>query len=403
MTSAIRLSVMDRDYLAAVDGLATRAERYATAYAYGDYFSLLHALGRGEDAWSGFGRFAAAFDGPDIWYSALVGHRREGMTEEKVRTWLRQPQIRDARFRSQRFALGYAILFNMTDRLPPADLGELVAELEGRPEARIDEDGYSLARPHPLDPSNVELLSPAAFRADSVERPPVGTPVKSDLAYFGAAVADLRHDNFASAVERFIAMADYYPIDRYTHSYVLPYFAEAVAETGDTIGLERYLEQLEGADASFDNLLAQAFFAGARDDADAALALVERAFRYRPAIWQRPVFSTYQYVEACEWLYAKTKDPRFRELLIDWAAKRQIMQPTDAWAYALEYTYVRDEERRTRALAMTMYLDPLSARIKAATPAERDKARAWGQENNPFLRTGDVSDDHLIAGLNPSF
>jgi hypothetical protein len=399
MTSSVRLWVMESNYFAAAEELGWRAERYPSAYSYGDYFSFLHALGSGEDAWNGFAQFAAAFDGADVWYSALVGHRREGMTQEKLRAWLRQPQIRDARFRSQRFALGYAILFNATDRIPPADLGELVAELEGAPEARIDEDGYSLARPHPLDPSQVELLSPSTFRA--VERPPVGTPIKSDLAYFAAAFADLRHGNFAEAVEGFIAMADYYPIDRYTHSFVLPYFAQAAAETGDAIGLERFLEQLEGAGESFDNLLAQAFFAGARDETDEALALVEKAFRYRPAIWTRPVFSTYQYAEACEWLYAKTEDPRFLDLLLDFAAKRQTMQPTDAWAYALEYAYTHNDERRTRALAMTMYLDPLSTRIKGATPTEQDKARAWGNENNPFLRSREPADEQLVVGLNP--
>jgi hypothetical protein len=401
MTSAFRLSVLDGDYFTAVEELARRAERYPSSYAYGEYFTFLHAVGSDDDAWSGFSQFAGAFDGADIWYSALVGQRREGMTEEAARAWLRQPEIRDARFRSQRFALGYAILFNTTDRLPPADLGELVAELEGVPEARIDSDGYSTARPHPLDPSGFELLGPANFRLGRAERLPEGTPIKSDLAYFAAAFASLSHNDFAKAVEEFTAMADRYPVDKYTHSFVLPYFARAAAETGDAIGLERYLK-LQEAESGFDYLLARALFAGARDEADEALALVERALRHRPWTGERPIFSTYQVAEAYEWLHVKTKDPRFLELLLDWVVKRQIMQPTDAWAYALEYAYSGSEERRTRALAMTLYLDPLSERIKSATAAELDKARAWGNENNPFSHRRDEPDENLIASVNPA-
>jgi hypothetical protein len=158
ITSAIRLRILDGDFEAAAAGSLFRARRYPSAYPYRDYLSFLHAMGRGEEAWRGFLQAATAFDLPQIWVSALVGHRRDGRSEQEVRSWLQQPEIRDATFRARRFALGYAILVNATDRLPPADLGELVVALEGEAEAHIDVDGVSLLRPHPIDPSASELV-----------------------------------------------------------------------------------------------------------------------------------------------------------------------------------------------------------------------------------------------------
>ena len=63
----------------------------------------------------------------------------------------------------------------------------------------------------------------------------------------------------------------------------------------------------------------------------------------------------------------------------------QAVHPTMAWAYAMEYAYAPTADRRLRALAMTLYLDPKSQRIATATAADRRAAEAWGKGHNPFL------------------
>jgi hypothetical protein len=92
----------------------------------------------------------------------------------------------------------------------------------------------------------------------------------------------------------------------------------------------------------------------------------------------------YQFAEACEWLYQDTGDPRFVAELLDWARKQQAVQPIVAWAYSMEYDYERPGAARTRALAMTEYLDPGSPRITKASQAERAAAKAWLDERPPF-------------------
>jgi hypothetical protein len=92
----------------------------------------------------------------------------------------------------------------------------------------------------------------------------------------------------------------------------------------------------------------------------------------------------YQYAEACEWLYDDTGDPRFVAELLEWARRQQTVQPMMAWSYSMEYEYEKPGAERTRALAMTEYLDPASPRIAKASKAERAAAKAWLDEHPPF-------------------
>jgi hypothetical protein len=179
-------------------------------------------------------------------------------------------------------------------------------------------------------------------------------------------------------------MADHYSIEHYP----LAYFAFAAAKSGDPEKLEAYVISLNnpsnGEPPSFDQVLAKAFFAGQRKDADTALKSLREAVRVRPYTDDRPVMTEYQYAEACEWLYQDTGDPRFVTELLDWTRKQQSVQPTFAWIYSMQYEYERPGAARTRALAMTQFLDPASPRISKATPSERVAARAWLEEHAPF-------------------
>ena len=404
MSANIRLDILAGRYAEAADASLGRARRYPGAYPYRDYLSFLHAFGYDEAAWEGFSQVASSFDNAQAWVAALVGHRREGSSEAQIREWLKKPGIRDARFRGNRFALRYAVLVNASDHEPPRDLGALVEELEGEPVAWIDSEGY-LARPHPQDPTGIEVLPPSSFAAGAPS-PAEGTRVKSEFAYFGAAYASIQHGELDAAVEELVEMAARYPIETAEYSYVLPYLAWAAAKTGDEIEFERYVMANGGYDVRFDTFLARAFFAAVKaKDPVLARDLLVRALPRHPYTDNRPVLIEYQYAQACEWLFRETRDEAFRDLLLAWVKSQQAVQPTHAWPYAMEYVYARDAERRLRALAMTLYLDPASPRIAPATAAERRAAAVWGEKHNPFLpesSSGELEETESIAWSAPT-
>lgn len=379
MGSRVRLELIANDFPRAISDLFANASRYSDAYAYRDYLSFLHAFGQHDAAWHAFAQLDASFDLPQVWVSALVGHRMAGTDGREISAWLLRPEIRDARFRAQQFAPYFAVLWYATDRDPPPDLGTLVEELQGPPVGHIDVDGVTLLVPHPLDPKGLMSVSASPFRANHRLKLPPDTPIKSDLAYFADAYAALRAGHYDTAVDRFAAMADHYPIE----GYPLGYFAYAAAKSGDKQQLAKYLDTLKH-DPGFDYWLARAFFAGIGKDAQGARDALQLAIRKRPSTDYRPIMSEYQYAEACEWLYQETQDPRFVLDLLSWVRGIQVSQPTQAWPYAMEYSHAPQVAARTRALAMTRYLDPKSKRIQNASRDELRAADAWFRDNNPF-------------------
>lgn len=394
MASQIRLDILAGRYHRAADESLARARRYPSAYAYRDYLSFLHAFGLGEAAWSGFSQVASSFDNAQVWVSALVGQRRDGLSEPQIREWLKRSGIRDAKFRGTRFALRYAVLVNASDHEPPRDLGSLVEALEGEPEAWIDSDG-NLTWPDAVDQNSFHFLLPSSF-AGGRPREPKGTRVKSEFAYFGAAYAAIHYGDFDAAVKELDEMAAHYPIERQNYSYAVPYLAWAAAKTGDMIGFEKYVAAHGDLVGRFDFLLARAFFSGVmHKDPARARELLVSALPEHPTTENRPVLVEYQYAQACEWLFKETGDHAFVDVLLAWVKSQQVVHPTRAWAYAMEYAYAQSPARRRRALAMTLYLDPTSERITSATRKERREAQAWGEEHNPFLHETDESD---VAG-----
>jgi hypothetical protein len=384
LCDAQRLKLLDGDYAGAAQIALERGNRFGNANAYRDYLSLLHVMGQGDEAWHTFGQLRDAFDSPQVWISALIAQRLAGKSETEIRAWLLQPQIRSAQSRAHHFATHEALWAFSTDRLPPTDLGALVEQLDGPPVARADTRNGVTEIPHPITPNTTALVPSSHFRDGKRAPLPRGTLIKSEQAFFADAYAALRHSQFETALQRFDSMADHYRIEHYP----LAYFAYVAARSGDPEKLEAYVESLNSPPyneaPSFDQLLAKAFFASQRKDANAALKALTEARRLRPYTDDRPVITEYQYAEACEWLYQDTGDPRFVAELLDWARKQQTVQPNLAWAYSMEYEYERPGAARTRALAMTEYLDPASSRITKASQAERAAAKAWLEEHPPF-------------------
>ena len=379
-----RLKLLDGDYPGAAEIALERGNRFGNANAYRDHLSLLHVTGRGDEAWRTFDQLRDAFDSPQIWLSALIAQRMTGKNEAEIRAWLLRPEIRAARSRAHHFATYEALWTFSTDRMPPADLGALIEQLDGPPVARADTRNGTTEIPHPITPDATTLISSSHFRDGHRAQVPRGALIKSEQAFFADAYAALRHSDFDTALHRFENMADHYPIEQYP----LGYFAYVAAKSGDPDKLEAYVVGLNklanNETPSFDQLLAKAFFAGQRKEADVALRALKEAARVRPYTDDRPVLTEYQYAEACEWLYQDTGDTRFVTELLDWVRKQEAVQPVFAWAYSMQYEYERPGAARTRALAMTEYLDPASPRIAKASQAERAAAKAWLDERPPF-------------------
>jgi hypothetical protein len=356
MSATGRLLLLSGNFDGAMAATLDRATRYPSAYAYRDYVSFLHATGHGKEAWQVFPSLSVEFDLPLVWISALVGHRMEGRSDSYVREWLQRPEIRSARLHAHQFAPAFAIMWSATDRMPPPGLADLVANLTEGPD-----------------------------------------PHQSDIANFAAGYTELRYEHWQKASAAFATNNQY--------AHALPYRTMAAVKTGDrnwldsTYGNSTFRIQYP---AQFDESLGHAIYSGDRHENDTALEFLRRAFNDRPNTDDRVISAEYEYAEVCEWLYKETHDQRFIDRLLQWVESYQNVQPTLAWVYAMEYTYKKPGAPRMRALALTLYLDPQSPRVKNATPAEIKEAREWLKSNNPFLKPAvqSVDDAPTTTALN---
>lgn len=390
LQSEQRLQLLGGNLARAAEIARYRAVRYSSSFAQRDHLSLLHAFGQHEAAWNGFSQLWPEQGDPALWTSALVGHRMQKLDDKAVRAWLRTPEIRNAKVISQFFASYYALLWSSTDRVPPADLGAFVEELEGPYVAQVDTGG--VIRPHPVDTSGFELVRATFVPAGvpSVQTLPEGTKLKSERAYFAGAYSALVRGEYEQAVKDFAAMAGLYPVD----GAAMPYFAYAASKTGDAFKFETHvMKPRPRGQEDFDVLLSRAFFAAGRKQVEDAYRLLNLAFRAKPYDGLRAVDVHYQFAQACEWLYRDTHDRRFAMTLLKWAKDYQSVQPTAAWGYAVQFQYETNPAERIRALAMTLYLDPLSDRIGTASKGDLDTARAWLAGHNPFAREKDKSEE----------
>lgn len=387
MTSATRLTLLDADYRSAAEQSLQRAQRYKSKYAYRDFLDLLHVLGRSQDAWPAFQALMEQFPTLEVWDSALIGLRIKGTNEADFERWILTDGIKDASVDNYRFAPHLAILWNVVDRKPGAGFAKLVEQLDSPPQYFVDQNSDWTVQGDPASRQvgGRPIVGPSEYKAEGRPKRAPGSIVRSRLAYFAEAYTRLRNKDFAGANRTFEEMARHYWFEG---SYAAAYFARAAAKSGNGESLERYLDGklTQNPITRFDFNLAKAFFASARGQQDQALKYLAAALNTRPETGARPIFTEYQFVEACEWLYEDTNNAAFRNLALDWARKHQRLAPMYSWAYAVEARFATSPEERMRALAITLYLDPNSERASRLSPAERQRAKEWLNANNPFLR-----------------
>jgi len=385
LASEQRLAQLDGDYAKMLEVARNRGQRYSSAYAWRDFLSWLFVLGAEEEAWAGFNRLHAAFDNPQVWLAADVGLRLKGGDWESNKRWLLAEPYKSSASAGTSHGVRLALMLNAMDRSPAPDLVRTLRELAGPPNTGVEK--FMVLRPPSGGQGSVGFPR-SAFRVKS--RAPVreGTLVESELVYFADAYAELRRGNFKLAVERFDRMAEFYAVEGSPlhdfPGYALPYFAWASAKTGDKLGLEAFVRALPASRQDFDRELALAFFAGLRREHDAAKKHLVLALRHRPFTEKRPIFTEYQWAEACEWLFGATGEKSYLQLALDWARRHQQIMPVSAWAYALEARYSSDEQQRLRATAIALHLDPKSEHLKSVPAGFRKRAEQWFAANNPF-------------------
>ena len=399
LASEQRLAQLDGDYAKMLEVARNRGQRYSSAYAWRDFLSWLFVLGGEEQAWAGFNRLHSAFDNPQVWLAADVGLRMKGGDWESNKRWLLAEPFKSSASAGTSHGLRLALMLNAIDRSPAPDLVRTVRELAGPPNTSVET--FMVIR-KPASGQGQIGYPRSAFRAK--DRAPVreGTLIESELVYFADAYAELRRGNFRAAVEGFDRMAQYYAVEGSPlhdfPGYALPYFAWASAKTGDKLGLEPFVRGLPATRQDFDRELALAFFAGLRREHETAKKHLLLALRRRPFTEKRPIFTEYQWAEACEWLYLATREKGYLQLALDWARRNQEIMPVSAWAYALEARYSSDERQRLRATAIALHLDPKSEHLKSVPAGLRKRAEQWFAANNPFKLRGSENERQTRSG-----
>jgi hypothetical protein len=391
ISSQQRLDTLAGHYEAAAALSLQRAKRYNDAFAYRDYLGWLFAMGFQKEAWAAFDQLRSSLPNDQVWRAADVGTRIERRPWSEVKQWLLSEPIRTSPSKAYNFALNAALMQAAIDRKPAPDLAVVMRSIEGEPKA-VAEGGSKEVRVPSGEGLNVSTAR-SAFGPKANTTFAADIKVASHYILFAEAYVPLRDGNYAEAVSRFVDMAGFYPIEGSTFSsfatYALPYFAFAAAKSGDTVGLERFLSGLPQAKRGFDFNLAMAFFTGLRSESDAAIKYLNAAFYTRLYTLgeDRPIFTEYQWAEACDWLFDATGNRVYQAMALNWAKAHQAVQPMYAWAYAMEVKHTRSEAARERALGFALYLDPQSERIAQIPAAAKQKASRWFDTHNPFNET----------------
>lgn len=389
MTAATHLRLLDGDLLGALQQAGLRAERYPNGISYCNYLSLLHLLGRSQQAWRSFELLVNQPMGVAPWESAIVGHRIAGMTQDGLDEWLARSDISHAETRSASWPAVFLLMWSTNDRVGAADLPERIRLLAHEPRGVIESvDGRTASYPG-VEPGQRFLVSRSDFRAGQRVLPAPETAVESDQPLFARALIAFQRGDFATAVARFDDLAARYPLERLSQNadanYALPEFAYASAKSGDPLKLEPFLAALPKDTEFFSLELARAYFqALTHHDNNAALRSLRRAFGLVEHYFGRTPSMEYQYADTAERLYRDTADKRFRDEAVTWAHLFQL-QPWSAWAYAIEAELAEDPAARRVALVKAQFLDPLSPRLKSISTADMEYAKAQLSKGNPFL------------------
>jgi len=350
------VAILDDRFTAAKDAFIRAAERYKDEEAIG-YAAMLHTMldepKRAEELLArGWGKKSPHHR---LWWASLVAQRRAGTSDQEDLEWFRVRSLADQNLLIEEPM--YVMFF--LDRNPEPRIPELIRE--------VWESCFRINHP--------------SWKGDLPSSEKGGDQVFT--AYQALLSGDyIRAAELFGDVSRFTLKTSHWKIR------ALPWAVWAAAKTGRAQEAEQALERSDppavdapGGDAF---LLAKALLRGFQGDSETALGLLAQVRWNLPNPSSFDFHPFYRLVESCEWLFAETKDPRYRERARDYARAYRRSFPMYAWAWAVEARFTEDPDQRRRALGTALFLDPRSARANVFPEEEKSAARAWALQNPPF-------------------
>ena len=400
LASHIRLALMDNDFKTATFYAFKRAKRYNSSEAYGQYLTFLHLQGESDMAWALFYRLLSKNEKPDIWSSAIVGHRVTNTDFIGLSDWFHKIAEFDKVDEKRRYLARYGVL-SLMDRKPNMKMVDVIKSVD-------DLSGYIIRKGtvNINNPMN-ETVGPGAIilnlekdkklRSNNV----VKIPCYSSIA---RAYLLLQQKDYKNAFHVYEKRSINYDYRNEVYGKALQsYLVWAGIKSGHREKMAKFIELIRGRHKGivkdFDLELAMAAFNGGIGNHKVAVKHLKNAFSVIPKVERRPQFPWYQLVELCEWLYEDSGNKSYKKLALMWAQKYQIMQPMFAWAYGVEAKYTTNSEDRIRALAFALYLDCQSKHISGFSKQEKAAASKWMEKHNPFV-DNENRDNIQINGVN---
>ncbi len=375
--SQARLALLEDDYSTAAISFFDNARHYNDLFDYREYLDLTFASGQDQAGWGLFDRLTGKYQAEPLWWAAVTAHRKARLNRAALRDWTRQRLDHLPAGAGRDDLYSDALLEELIDRTPAPDFAAYIRQLAGATGERPKSDNLG-------QDSDVSLAGPGRFGQE--RRKPDAGPLPNRYAMLAEAMAAERAGRYAEAVAAFDRLAAYYRIDDGSLSFALPYFAHAASRTGDTLGLQKFLESVPEGERNYSTFLALAVFSAAGGRHEQALAQIDKAFHYWPyALSLRRLRSGYEYLDICTMLFESTHDPRYRDAALRLAHTLRRAEPTRAYAHALVAYLGEREDERVEALATALYLDPQSRWAGLAAPAVRDKAAAWSRRHPLFV------------------
>lgn len=391
LSSAAFLALDDGEFDHAAKIYMQEARRYSDLNGLDEYFKLIFALGRPEEAWRIYKEVHKDGNGGKVMGSIARGVRVLGWTDSQVMEWLRAPKNAALADRTFFYAPRAALAASIIDRALPADLAGVVQQFNLPSPYMIDRAAQTVVER--ADPATMQrrpptVCGPSAYGGGPAKGLAGTSAVDSHLVYFAKGYQALDRGDHAAAFRILDDAArtfEFFGHGCENVSYMLPYLALAAGKVKDTAALQKYLDNTSFNDRTTHYNLAMAVLAALNSQHKQADAHLETALNRWSWGRYQALPADYIYADIVERLYRLTDTQAYRDRLVRWAKIRQRIAPAESWAYAKEYLYTNNGVDKQRALGMLQYLDPLSNTLKNAKAQELSAARSAFDPGNPFL------------------
>ena len=346
-----RLAEMDNNYQDAAGYSLQMAKRYNDEQGYIDYLIYLHLFGQNDAAWNLFNELVVTFqDKRALLDSAMIGNKIQKKDFNETKEWL--IKLRNTNTLAPYEIANYAKNYYLIDREPVNNVTGIISEILNTQDNEVDQ-----------------------------------------MMFYTNIYNNLTLGNYEETYNLFIN--NKYQDTSWCHNQTIyPYVVWSAIKVGK---LDKILPKIDKTALNDKNLCAENLQSFEMHLVDALLfynkqmhdEAIDSLKQANASILSEPIWfidNSYRLAEFLEWIYADTKNEKYKELLLDVVRKQEGPRSLTSWAYAFEAKYTDDPERRLQALAYALYLDPLSKRISEFSEVEKRKAEKWWKKNNKYVR-----------------